>query len=414
MKNVQDRFLEYIQYDTQSIPDCECIPSTEKQKLLGARLVNEMLSMGMENAHMDGKGYVYGYLSATPGYEQAPVLGLIAHMDTSPDLSGKNVKARVVTNYHGEDITLNREQDIVLKVSDFPQITKYEGEDLIVTDGTTLLGADDKAGIAEIMTAMEQLLKSGRPHGKICVGFTPDEEIGRGADFFDIKNFGADFAYTVDGGEAGEIEFENFNAASAKITIRGVNIHPGMAKDKMINSLLIAMEVQSLLPEMETPAHTEGYEGFCHLNKMEGTVERTHMHYILRDHNMDKLEQKKERMLQIASKLNEKYGRGTVTLELQDSYYNMKEKILPHYHLVENACTAIQSVGLKPKVIPIRGGTDGARLSFMGLPCPNLGTGGHNAHGKFEYISVNSMEKTVSILLKILDLYSKIDLKKIK
>jgi tripeptide aminopeptidase len=396
---VHERFLNYVKIDTQSVPGGDEIPSSEKQKDLGNLLVQEMLSMGIEDAHMDENGYVYGTVK---GNTDAPVIGFIAHMDTSPDMSGSNVKPRIIYGYDGGDIVLNEEKQIVMETKTFDHLLKYVGLDLIVTDGTTLLGADDKAGIAEILTMAEYLIKNPHiKHGTIKIAFTPDEEVGKGADLFNIEKFGADYAYTVDGGEIGEIEYENFNAASAKLRIKGVNIHPGTAKNKMKNSILIGMEFHGMLPVYETPENTEGYEGFSLLNEMSGKVEETQLEYIIRDHVMGKFNAKKERFKKIADYLNDKYGQGTVDLTLEDSYYNMKEKILPHMHIVENAIKAMENIGIEPKVVPIRGGTDGARLSYMGLPCPNLCTGGHNFHGKYEYIPVQSMEKVVELLIEI-------------
>jgi tripeptide aminopeptidase len=396
---VHERFLNYVKIDTQSVHDAEKIPSSEKQKDLGRLLVEEMISIGIEDAYMDENGYVYGTVK---GNTDAPVIGFIAHMDTSPDMPGGGVKPKVIYNYDGSDIVLNDENQIVMKTEMFEHLSKYIGQDLIVTDGTTLRGADDKAGIAEIMTMAEYLINNPQiKHGTIKIGFTPDEEVGQGAELFNIEKFGADYAYTVDGGEIGELEYENFNAASAKVTINGVNIHPGTAKNKMKNSILIGMEFHNMLPVYETPENTEGYEGFSLLTDMSGNVEKTLLEYIIRDHDIAKFNIKKERFQKIADYLNEKYGQGTIELKLEDSYFNMKEKILPHMHIVENAIRAMENVGIEPKVVPIRGGTDGARLSYMGLPCPNLCTGGHNFHGIFEYIPIQSMEKVVELLIEI-------------
>jgi tripeptide aminopeptidase len=396
---VHERFLNYVKIDTQSVHDAEKIPSSEKQKDLGRLLVEEMISIGIEDAYMDENGYVYGTVK---GNTDAPVIGFIAHMDTSPDMPGSSVKPKIIYNYDGSDIVLNDEKQIVMKAEMFEHLSKYIGQDLIVTDGTTLLGADDKAGIAEIMSMAEYLINNPQiKHGTIKIGFTPDEEVGQGAELFNIEEFGADYAYTVDGGEIGELEYENFNAASAKVTINGVNIHPGTAKNKMKNSILIGMEFHNMLPVYETPENTEGYEGFSLLTDMSGNVEKTLLEYIIRDHDIAKFNIKKERFQKIADYLNEKYGQGTIELKLEDSYFNMKEKILPHMHIVENAIRAMENVGIEPKVVPIRGGTDGARLSYMGLPCPNLCTGGHNFHGRYEYISIQSMEKVVELLIEI-------------
>ena len=398
MKSVSERFLRYVAFDTQSDEFSESCPSTDKQKLLGAALMEEMLAMGIEDAHMDENGYVYG---TVPGDPALPTIGLIAHMDTAPDASGSNIKARIV-EYAGGDIVLNEAENIVMKAESFGSLANCIGKHLIVTDGTTLLGADDKAGIAEIMTAAEILLASDKPHATLKIGFTPDEEIGRGADLFDVEKFGADYAYTVDGGTVGELEYENFNAAGARVEFKGLNIHPGAAKDKMVNSQYIAMEFQSLLPAHQKPESTEGYEGFIHLTDMEGCVEHTTLRYIIRDHDMELFNQKKQVMEAAAKFLNDKYGWGTVELHLRDSYFNMKEKIEPCMYIVERALQAMQDVGMEPLVVPIRGGTDGARLSFMGLPCPNLCTGGQNFHGKFEYIAIEDMEACTALLVQIL------------
>ena len=395
---VTERFLHYVQFDTQSDENSETCPSTAKQRLLGAALVEEMRAMGIADAAMDGDGYVYG---TVPGDPTLPVIGLIAHMDTSPDASGADIKARIVP-YEGGDILLNPEKDIWLRESDYDSLKTQHGKHLIVTNGTTLLGADDKAGIAEILSAAESLLTSGVRHATLKIGFTPDEEIGRGADKFRVKEFGADYAYTADGGTLGEIEFENFNAASAKVEFTGLNIHPGAAKDKMVNSQLIAMEFQSLLPVHQRPEATDGYEGFFHLLDMQGEVEHSVLRYIIRDHDMEKFTEKKRMMEEITAFLNRKYGPGTVTLTLRDSYYNMREKIEPHMEIVERAKKAMAAVGMRPVAVPIRGGTDGARLSFEGLPCPNLCTGGQNYHGRFEYIPVEDMELCTRMLVEIL------------
>ena len=398
MKTVTERFLKYVSFDTMSDETSETCPSSAKQKLLGAALVEEMKEMGISDAFMDDNGYVYG---TVPGDPSLPTIGLIAHMDTSPDASGANIQAKIV-EYTGEDICLNGEKGIFLKVSDYPGLKKHKGKHLIVTDGTTLLGADDKAGIAEIMTAAKCLLEQGGKHATLKIGFTPDEEIGRGADKFDVAGFGADYAYTVDGGSLGELEYENFNAASAKVVINGRNIHPGSAKDKMINSMLIAMEFASLLPVSQRPEHTEGYEGFFHLVGMGGEVEHSELHYIIRDHDMEKFARKKEMMVSAAAFINAKYGEGTLELTLRDSYFNMKKCIEPCFYVVERAKKAMEVVGITPVEVPIRGGTDGARLSYEGLPCPNLFTGGENFHGRFEYIPVEDMEKSVELLVEIL------------
>lgn len=396
-----ERLLKYVVVDTTSDEDSESCPSTEKQKNLGNMLVEELISIGVSDAHMDKDGYVYGTVPATAGMEDKKAIGLIAHMDTAPSFSGTGVNPVIIENYDGKDITLNKELDIVMDVVTFPHLKNYVGKDLIVTDGTTLLGADDKAGVAEIMTAVAEIISSGAPHGKICVAFTPDEEIGRGADKFDVAGFGADYAYTVDGGALGELEYENFNAAAAKVTVHGANIHPGEAKNKMKNASLMAMEFNGMLPPFEVPAHTEGYEGFYHLCSMEGDEENAVLKYIIRDHDMAKFEAKKSTMTKIAAFMNDKYGEGTIKLELKDSYYNMKKQLEPVMFILDKANDAMLKNGVTPIVTPIRGGTDGARLSYMGLPCPNLSTGGHNFHGKYEYICIQSMDKMVDILKTI-------------
>lgn len=398
MTNVQDRFLKYVSFDTMSDGSSATCPSTAKQKLLGEALVEEMKAMGIADAFMDEHGYVYG---TVPGDPALPTIGLIAHMDTSPDASGADIKARVV-EYTGGDVCLNEEKDIWLKASDYPSLGNHVGKHLIVTDGTTLLGADDKAGIAEIMTAAEILLTQGGRHATLKIGFTPDEEIGRGADLFDIRGFGADYAYTCDGGPIGEIEYENFNGASAKAVFHGLNIHPGSAKDKMVNSQLIAMEFASLLPAQQRPEHTEGYEGFFHLIGMGGTVEQSELRYIIRDHDMTKFEEKKAMMAAAGDFINRKYGEGTLELTITDSYFNMRKHIEPVMYVVDRAKAAMQAVGMSAHEVPIRGGTDGARLSYEGLPCPNLCTGGENYHGRFEFAPVEDMQLCVDMLVKIL------------
>ena len=398
MKSVTERFLRYVSFDTKSDDFSDTCPSTAKQKLLGAALVEEMLAMGIEDAHMDEFGYVYG---TVPGDPELPTIGLIAHMDTSPDASGENIKARIV-EFDGSDICLNEEKGIFLRESDYPSLKSHHGKHLIVTDGTTLLGADDKAGIAEIMAAAEYLLTSGVRHATVKIGFTPDEEVGRGADRFDVKGFGADYAYTADGGTIGEIEYENFNAAGAVAQIHGLNIHPGSAKGKMVNSQYIAMEFQNLLPAGQKPEYTEGYEGFIHLLSMEGTVEESTLRYIIRDHDIVKFEDKKSVMNAAADFINAKYGAGTCDLKIVDSYFNMKQCIEPVMYVVDRAKAAMRAVGMDPKEVPIRGGTDGARLSYEGLPCPNLCTGGENYHGRFEYIPVEDMELCVKMLIELL------------
>ena len=398
METVIERFLRYVSFDTQSSEESETCPSTAKQKVLGQALVDEMLAMGIQDAHMDEDGYVYG---TVPGDRDLPVIGLISHMDTSPDSSGKDVKPRIVP-FDGSDICLNEEKNIWLRESDYASLAANHGKHLIVTDGTTLLGADDKAGVAEIMTAAQRLLAEGGRHATLKIGFTPDEEIGRGADRFDVKGFGADYAYTADGGTLGEIEYENFNAASAKVTFHGLNIHPGSAKDKMVNSQLIAMEFEGMLPVQMRPEYTDGYEGFIMLMSMEGEVEESKLTYIIRDHDMEKFEEKKAVMANAAVYLNRKYGAGTVELDLKDSYFNMKKCIEPCMYIVDRAKKAMRKVGMDAREVPIRGGTDGARLSYEGLPCPNLCTGGENFHGRFEYIPVEDMERCTEMLVEIL------------
>ena len=398
MTTATERFLKYVTFDTQSDEFSETCPSTDKQRVFGAALVEEMKAMGIADAHMDEYGYVYG---TVPGDPSLPTIGLIAHMDTSPDASGAGVKAKVV-EYRGGDVCLNEEKDIWLREKDYPSLKHHHGKHLIVTDGTTLLGADNKAGVAEIMAAAEFLMTARMNHATLKIGFTPDEEIGRGADLFDVPGFAADYAYTVDGGAIGEIEFENFNAASAKVEFRGLNIHPGSAKDKMVNAQLIAMEFNALLPVHQRPDCTEGYEGFIHLTDMSGEVEQAVLRYIIRDHDMDKFLEKKAVMEADAAFLNAKYGEGTVKLTLRDSYYNMRGQIEPHMYVVERAMRAMEAVGMNPVAVPIRGGTDGARLSYMGLPCPNLCTGGENFHGRFEYIPVEDMELCTKLLIQIL------------
>ena len=398
MKTVSERFLRYVSFDTQSCDESPTCPSTDKQKLLGAAIVEEMKELGISDAFMDENGYVYG---TVPGDPELPTIGLIAHMDTAPDASSANIKARIV-EYNGGDILLNEAEDIWMRVSDYPSLKGHVGKHLIVTDGTTLLGADDKAGVAEIITAAAYLLENGGRHATLKIGFTPDEEIGRGADKFDVKGFGADYAYTSDGGPIGEIEYENFNGAGAKVVVHGLNIHPGSAKDKMVNSQYIAMEFQSLLPAAQKPEHTTGYEGFIHLTAMEGVVEQSTLRYIIRDHDMVKFEEKKAVMVAAAEYINKKYGEGTLELTLVDSYFNMKKCIEPVMYVVERAKEAMRAVGMDAHEVPIRGGTDGARLSYEGLPCPNLCTGGENFHGRFEFIPVEDMELCVKMLVKIL------------
>ncbi len=394
--NITERFLNLVSYETTSDETNESCPSTPGQKILGEELVRQMLEMGISDAHMDEHGYVYGTVPATA---EGPVIGLIAHMDTSPDASGRQVRARVTEPYAGGDIVLS--EGMTLSPKEFPVLEKHMGKRLIVTDGTTLLGADDKAGVAEILTCAQRLLEKQEPHGTVRLAFTPDEEIGRGADLFDVPGFGADFAYTVDGGGLGELEYENFNGAGAEVRITGKSIHPGSARGKMRNAGLLAMEFASLLPSHEIPACTDGYEGFYHLTDIEGCVEQATLRYIIRDHDAEKYEQRKALMLQCERFFNEKYGEGTVQVTITDSYRNMKEMILPHMHIVDRAKAAMERCGVTPLVVPIRGGTDGAKLSYMGLPCPNLCTGGENFHGPYEFIPVEDMEKVVDILYTI-------------
>ncbi|MGE5630143.1 MAG: peptidase T [Caulobacteraceae bacterium] len=407
MQKVVERFLRYVSYDTTSREDSQSVPSTPGQIELARALEKELKELGLKDVSLDKNGYLMATLPANTN-KAVPVIGFIAHMDTSDGASGANIKPRIETNYSGGNILLNKEQNITLSPEEFPELKKYIGEDLIVTDGTTLLGADDKAGVAEIITAVEYLLNHPElPHGTIRVAFTPDEEIARGTDHFDVKRFNADFAYTVDGGELGELEYENFNAAKAIIQINGRSVHTGSAKNKMKNALLIAMEFNVMLPPTETPGHTEGYEGFYHLELLNGKVESASLKYLLRDFDRAKLEERKARILKITGYLNEKYGEGTVVSEVADQYYNMREKIEPVIHIVDNVKKAMAEVGVTPIVSPIRGGTDGARLSFMGLCTPNIFTGGHNFHGRFEYIPVKSMEKAVDVILKLIEIYSR-------
>lgn len=399
-----ERMLNYVKVWTTSDSSSETVPSTSRQFDLAKLLVEEMKELGIEDAHVDDKCYVYGTLPATKGYEDKSKLGFIAHLDTSEDISGQNINPQIVDNYDGEDIVLG-DSGRVIKVSDFPHLKNFKGRTLITTDGTTLLGADDKAGIAEIMTAIEIIQKENIPHGKISIGFNPDEEIGTGAHNFDVEKFGADFAYTLDGWLEGQIEYENFNASSATFEIKGINVHPGSAKDIMVNSQLLAMEINSMLPN-ETPATTEGYEGFYHLMETTGSVEYSKLVYIVRDHDADKFAARNEFLQNIEKTMNEKYGEGVVTLTIKQQYRNMKEKIEPCMHLIGNAKKAIKAVGLEPMVDAIRGGTDGAQLSFKGLPCPNIGTGGAAYHGACEHISVEGMDKVVDIAIELVKIYA--------
>ena len=398
---VIERFLKLVSFDTTSSEESGQHPSTPNQKVLGAELVRQMQELGIQDARMDAFGYVYGTIPANCE-KNLPVYGLIAHMDTSPDAPGGPIHARITEVYEGGDIILNEEQGIVLSPREYESLLNHTGKRLIVTDGTTLLGADDKAGVAEILSAAELLLASNLPHGTVKIAFTPDEEIGEGADHFDVAGFGAEYAYTVDGGAIGELEYENFNAASALVEIAGLSIHPGSACGKMVNASLVAMEFASLLPALETPYFTDGYEGFFHLTDMEGSVEHAKLSYIIRDHDREKFEARKAVFEKAAKEMNRRYGGGTVKLTIRDSYYNMKEKIEPCMFLVEQAKSAMLELGIAPKVQPIRGGTDGARLSFEGLPCPNLCAGGENFHGRFEYVPVEDMEKITKLLATIL------------
>lgn len=407
MSGVVERFLKYVEYETRSDESSSSVPTTMGQLVLAKDIAVELEKIGLKDVSVDENGYIFATLPSNLDKE-VPTVGFIAHMDTSPEMPGRCVNHRIVKNYDGGDILLNNEKDIVLSTKDFPEIKEYKGKDIIVTDGTTLLGADDKAGVSEIITAMEYLINHPEiKHGAIKVGFTPDEEVGQGADHFDVDKFNADFAYTVDGGAIGELEYENFNAAGAKITINGINIHPGSAKDKMKNSMLIANLFIGMLPENETPSKTEGYEGFYHLISMNGDIEKTELSYIIRDFDKESFEKRKNVIKKITEKLNNSFGKDTVTVELRDQYFNMKEIIDKNMHVVDTAFKAMELCEVTPHVMPIRGGTDGARLSFMGLPTPNLFTGGHNFHGRFEYIPTFAMEKAVEVIVKIAELCAK-------
>lgn len=404
---VIERFLKYVTFDTQSDESTGVTPSTPKQMVFAQYLKTELEELGLKDISLDENGYLFATLPSNVDHE-VPVVGFIAHMDTSPDMSGENVKPRIVEKYDGKDIPLCVEENIILSPANFPELLDHVGEDLIVTDGHTLLGADDKAGIAEIVGAVAYLIAHPEiKHGDIRIGFNPDEEIGLGAHKFDVEKFGAKWAYTMDGGEVGELEFENFNAAAAKIRVKGRNVHPGYAKNKMINSLLVANEYASLLPADETPGTTEGYEGFYHLIGMEGEVENTVLSYIVRDHDREKFEARKQALLDYAAQLNEKYGEGTVTVELKDQYYNMRQQVEPLMHIIDIAFAAMQEAGVTPKVKAIRGGTDGAQLSFKGLPCPNIFAGGLNFHGRYEFVPVQSIEKAMNVVVKIAELTAK-------
>ena len=396
-----ERFLNYVPVWTTSDETSDTVPSADRELVLARMLVEEMKGLGIADARVDDKGYVYGHIPATPGCEDKPSLGLVAHMDTVADASGENIKPQIIENYDGKDVVLKGSGDI-LKVDEFPYLAELKGRTLITTDGTTLLGADDKAGIAEILTVAEEIIKEGLPHGKICIGFTPDEEIARGAKHFDVEGFGADYAYTLDGDEEGEIQFENFNASTAFITIHGVSVHTGSAKDVMVNSQTIATEIHQMLPVNERPETTEGYEGFYHLVSVQGNVTTTKMKYFIRDFDRRSFDARAQKLRDIAEEMNKKYGEGKVEVEIVESYYNMREKIEPCMQLIDYAKAAIDHAGITPIVSPVRGGTDGARLSFKGLPCPNLGTGGHAFHGVFEHITVEGMDKAVLIVKDII------------
>ncbi len=406
MSSVVERFLRYVQIDTQSDPKSDTFPSSEKQFNLARLLARELEGLGLQGVTVDQNGYVMAKLPSNLG-RPAPALGLVAHLDTSPEITGAGVCPRIIEKYDGGDVVLNAERNIVLSPRDFPELASFAGQALIVTDGNTLLGADDKAGVAEIMAALDELAAHPeRPHGTLCIAFTPDEEIGRGADRFDLARFGADLAYTIDGGELGELNFENFNAAKAQITVHGKSVHTGTAKGKMIHAVDVAMELDRLIPAAERPQYTEGYEGFYHIIELNGTVDHAELGYILRDHDRPKLEARKRLLEEAVAFINHRYGAGTAELVLEDQYYNMREKLSPDQPAVLNALRAMRAVGVEPKVEPIRGGTDGARLTFMGLPTPNLFTGGQNYHGRYEYAVIPTMEKSVEVILKLAELYA--------
>ena len=407
MEKLIDRFFRYVKENTQSDPNTGLTPSTPGQYAFSEKLAEELKRIGFQDVELDDNGYLMATVPSNID-KDVPVVGFIAHVDTSPDFSGKHVNPRIVENYNGSDIVLNEEEGVVLGTKEFPELLKYKGQDLIVTNGKTLLGADDKAGVAEIVTAMEILLNNPDiRHGKIRVCFTPDEEIGEGADNFNVERFSADFAYTIDGGEIGELEYENFNAAGAKVTFKGQNVHPGYAKHKMRNSIRIANQFITMLPRHETPEHTEGYEGFYHLMSINGNVEKTELQYIIRDFDRDRFERRKKEMEHLVRKINKEFGEGAASVELKDQYYNMREKIEPVKYIVDIAEQAMKDVGVKPIIRPIRGGTDGSRLSFMGLPTPNIFAGGHNFHGRFEFVPIQSMDKAVKVILKITELVTK-------
>lgn len=405
---VKDRFLNYISVDTTSDPESETFPSTPSQLIFADMLAREMKTMGLAEVFRDENGYVYGTVPSTIDGFSGSALGFIAHMDTSEDAPGAGIRPRIVEAYDGKEILLQDNPRLVMRPEDFPVLNTLKGKTLIVTDGTTLLGGDDKAGLAEILTAAEYLLEHPEiPHGPIRIAFTPDEEIGRGADRFDLQRFGADFAFTMDGGAVGELEFENFHAASAVVTLKGISIHPGSARGKMVNASLLAMEYQQMLPAFMRPECTDGYEGFIHLTGMEGRVENACLHYIVRDHDRTLFEEKKALMSRAGDYMNAKYGEGTVTVQTEDSYFNMKEQIEPHAHLLESVRRVLKRLGIEPQIVPIRGGTDGASLSFRGLPCPNLGTGAYNGHGRYEFVCVESMEQAVQLIVELAREYGK-------
>lgn len=408
MENVIDRFLRYVQVYTTSDPDSETFPSTSRQLVFADMVAAELREIGFQEVELDEYGYVTATLPSNME-TQVPVVGFVAHMDSSPDYSGENVNPQLVRNYQGQDLVLNAELNINLKPVDFPELLKYIGQDLITTDGKTLLGADDKAGIAEIITAMDHLIRHPEiAHGKIRICFTPDEEVGQGTKYFDVKKFGADFAYTLDGGEIGELEYENFNAAGAKITVKGRSVHPGYAKNTMINSMLVATQIVQSLPPEQRPEHTTGYEGFFHLTSFEGDVSVTKLEYIIRDHDLLKFEGRKKLLTEVCNLIDFRYGKGTVTLELKDQYFNMRQQVEPVKYIVDLAEQAMVDAGVKPKIKAIRGGTDGAQLSWKGLPCPNIFAGGHNFHGPYEFVPVNSMEKAVEVIVRITELVGKL------
>lgn len=409
METLTNRFLRYVAVETTSNPDSESFPSSECEWNLLKMLADELKAMGIEAA-TDQYGYVMATIPSNLGEagKDVPAIGFIAHVDTAPDASGKDIKPQIIENYQGGDVVLNEKLGIKIAVKDFPEIEDYKGQTIITTDGTTLLGADDKAGVAEIMQMAQYIVEHPDfKHGEIKIGFTPDEEVGRGVDYFDVAKFGAKYAYTMDGGKIGELEFENFNAASAKIHIQGRNVHPGYAKNKMINAILIAMELNALLPVEQRPEYTQDYEGFFHVTGIKGAVEEADIQYIIRDHSMAKFEEKKKMMKEAVAFINAKFGEGTATLEMKDQYYNMREEVMPHKQIIDIAVKAMEEAGVKPIIQPIRGGTDGARLSFMGLPCPNIFAGGHNFHGKLEYLPVESMQKAYEVVLNIISLYTK-------